>query len=174
MRLGKKKNEAISRIFLRPIDLTILPISLASSRLFSQIRWNSTFQMLDRLLEHQTIIDTVVRRRFDGLTRVQADRLKLAAFTPDDWDVLRALHHVLMGFYQATAIVSASLYPTLSDSFWALRKLRQILLGSSEQSRYQELMKRSLLNYLDIYTVKHLSNEQQQSMLVSLCQWFLF
>ena len=139
----------------------------------SQVRWNSTFQMLDRLLEHQMVIDTVVRRRFDGLTRVQANRLTLAAFTPDDWDVLRALHHVLMGFHQATTIISASLFPTLSDSFWALQKLRQILLASSNLSRYDELFKGSLLNYLDVYVAKHLSREQQEGMLVGFCQRFL-
>ncbi|CAF4426706.1 unnamed protein product, partial [Rotaria magnacalcarata] len=54
--------------------------------------------MVDRLLECQILIDTVVRRKFDGLTIAQTNRLKLAALTPDDWDVLRALHHVLMGF----------------------------------------------------------------------------
>ncbi|CAF3013655.1 unnamed protein product [Rotaria sp. Silwood2] len=84
------------------------------------IRWNTTFQMLDRPLEHQTIIDNVVRRKFNGLTLVQTNRLKLAALTPNDWDVLRTLHHVLTGFDSATTIVSASHYPTLSDSFWAI------------------------------------------------------
>lgn len=123
--------------------------------------------MLDRLLEHQTLIDTVVRRKFDGLTAVQANRLKLAALTPDDWDVLRALHHVLFGFDAATTIISASHYPTLSDSFWAITKLRQILVLNKDNSRYTELFKKSALNYLDIYVQRHLSQEQQEGMLVS-------
>jgi hypothetical protein len=123
--------------------------------------------MLDRLLEHQTLIDTVVRRKFDGLTVVQTNRLKLAALTPDDWDVLRALHNVLMGFDVATTIISASHYPTLSDSFWAITKLRQILISNTNNSRYIELLKKSALNYLEIYIQKHLSKEQQEGMLVS-------
>ncbi|CAF4200142.1 unnamed protein product, partial [Rotaria sordida] len=85
-----------------------------------EIRWNTTFQMLDHLLEHQILIDTIVRRKFDGLTVVQMNRLKLAALTPDDWDILRALHNVLMRFDVATTLISASHYPTLSDSFWAI------------------------------------------------------
>ena len=40
--------------------------------------------MLDRLIEHQALIDTVVRRKFDGLNYVQMNRLKLAARIPDD------------------------------------------------------------------------------------------
>ncbi|CAF1551639.1 unnamed protein product, partial [Rotaria sp. Silwood1] len=129
------------------------------------IRWNTTFQMLDRLLEHQTIIDNVVRRKFNGLTLVQTNRLKLAALTPDDWDVLRALHHVLTGFDSATTIVSASHYPTLSDSFWAIAKLRQILISKTDPSRYIEILKKTALNYLDAYIQKHLSKEQQEGML---------
>ena len=101
--------------------------------------------MLDRLIEHQTLIDTVVHRKFDGLTFVQTNRLKLAALTPDDWDVLRALHHVLMGFDIATTIVSATYYPTLSDSFWAITKLRQILSSNKENSLYVELLKRKCI-----------------------------
>ena len=124
--------------------------------------------MLDRLLEHQTLIDTVVRRKFDGLTYVQTNRLKLAALTPDDWDVLRALHHVLSGFNLSTTLISASHYPTLSDSFWAITKLRQILTANIDHSRYIELFKKTALNYLDMYIQKHLSKEQQEGMLVSL------
>ena len=123
--------------------------------------------MLDRLFEHQTLVDTVVRRKFDGLTYVQTNRLKLAALTPDDWDVLRALHHVLSGFDQATKLVSASQYPTLSDSFWALTKLRQILTSNTDRSRYVELLKKTALNYLETYIQKHVSKEQQDGMLVS-------
>jgi len=92
----------------------------------------------------------------------------LAALTPDDWDVLRALHQVLLGFDVATTIVSASQYPTLSDSFWATTKLRQILVFKIDDSRYVEFLKKSALNYLDIYIQKHLSKEQQEGMLVSL------
>ena len=88
--------------------------------------------MLDRLIEHQVLIDTVVRRKFDGLNYVQMNRLKLAALTPDDWDVLCALHHVLMGSYVATTIVSASHYPTPSNSFWAITKTRQILISNTD------------------------------------------
>jgi hypothetical protein len=123
--------------------------------------------MLDRLLEHHALIDTVVRRRFDGLTLVQSNRLKLAALTPDDWDVLRALHCVLTGFDVATTIISASQYPTLSDSFWATNKLRQILTSNVDCSRYTEFLKKTALNYLEIYIEKHVSKQQQEGMLVS-------
>ena len=124
--------------------------------------------MLDRLLQHQFIVDGVVRRKFDGLTAVQSNRLKLAALSPDDWDILRALHHVLMGFDTATTLISASYYPTLADSFWAIAKLRQILNSTTDDSRYIDLFKKSALNYLEVYIQKHLSKEQQEGMLVSV------
>ncbi|CAF4150225.1 unnamed protein product, partial [Rotaria sordida] len=108
-----------------------------------EIRWNTTFQMLDHLLEHQILIDTIVRRKFDGLTVVQMNRLKLAALTPDDWDILRALHNVLMRFDVATTLISAN------------------------NTRYTERLKKSALNYLDIYIQKHLSKEQQEGMLIA-------
>jgi hypothetical protein len=124
--------------------------------------------MLDRLLEHRTIVDAVVRRRFVGITVIQTNRLKLAALTSDDWDVLRALHHVLSGFNFATTLISASHYPTLSDSFWAITRLRQILASNIDHSCYIELFKKTAINYLEMYIQKHLSKEQQEGMLVSL------
>ena len=126
--------------------------------------------MLDRLIGHQTIVDTVVRRKLDGLTVAQMNRLKLTVLTPDDWDVLRTLHHVLMEFVSATTIVSASYYPSLSDSFWAIAKLRQILNSNTDPSRYIGFFKRTALNYLEAYIQKHLSKEQQEGMLVYLFQ----
>ncbi len=75
---------------------------------------------------------------------------------------------MLLCFDVATTIVSASQYPTLSDSFWAITKLRQILVFKIDDSRYVEFLKKSALNYLDIYIQKHLSKEQQEGMLVSL------
>jgi hypothetical protein len=92
----------------------------------------------------------------------------LTALTPDDWDVLQALHHVLIGFDAATTIISVSYYPTLADSFWAITKLRQILIATVDDCLYIELLKKTALNYLDMYIQKHLSKEQQEGMLVSL------
>ena len=115
--------------------------------------------MVDRLIENQTLIDNIVRRNFDTLTPIQSDRIRLAALTPDDWNVLRALHHVLTGFDVATAIVSASLYPTLADAFWAICKLRRIFSMKDNSSGYIELMKKTALNYLNAYINKHLSRD---------------
>ena len=98
---------------------------------------------------------------------IQSDRIRLAAPNLEDWDVLRALHHVLTGFDVATAIVSASLYPTLADAFWAISKLRRIFSMKDNNSRYIELMKKTALNYLNAYINKHLSRDQQEDMLVS-------
>ncbi|CAF4088679.1 unnamed protein product [Adineta steineri] len=131
------------------------------------VRWNTTYQMIDRLLEHQNLVDVIVRRKFDGLTVCQTNRLKLVALNPDDWDVLRALHQVLTGFDVATTIVSASHYPTFSDSFWAITKLRQILISNTDQPRYVEFLKTTALNYLDMYIEKHLSKGQQEGMLIA-------
>ena len=126
--------------------------------------------MLDRLIGHQTTVDTVVRRKFDGLTVAQMNRLKLVALTPNDWDVFRALYDVLMGFDSATTIVSTSYYPSLPNSFWAIAKLRQILSSNTDPSRYIESFKRTALNYLEAYIQKHLSKEQLEGMLVNLFQ----
>lgn len=160
-------NDEFDRIIWTPLFDDEFMRSHVSFCFSLQVRWNTTFLMLDRLLQHHALIDTVVRRRFDGLSTVQSNRLKLAALTPDDWDVLRALHHVLMGFDVATTIISASEYPTLSDCFWAINKLRQILISSSDISRYCELLKKTALNFLDIYIDKHVSKQQQEGMLVS-------
>jgi len=142
--------------------------------LCSQIRWNTTFKMLDRLIQHHIIVDSVVRRKFDGLTVAQTNRMKLAALSPDDWDVLKALHYVLMGFDTATTIISASYYPTAADSYWAIVKLRQILNSNTNDSCYIDLFKKSALNYLEIYVQKHLSKEQQEGMLVSVFGLIIF
>ena len=82
-----------------------------------KIRWNTTFQIFDRLTEHQAPIDTVVRLKLDDLNCIQINRLKSAALTLYDWDILCALHHMLMKFNIATTVVSPSHNPTLSDLF---------------------------------------------------------
>lgn len=122
--------------------------------------------MLNRLIDNQLLIDNVVRKKFDGLTSIQEKRLRAAALMPDDWELLRALHSVLRCFSIATTILSGSFYPTQSDAFWSINKLRQILNSTEDDSDYTRLLKNTAANYLDAYLEKHISKEQQNGMLV--------
>lgn len=122
--------------------------------------------MLSRIIDNQLLVDNVVRKKIDGLSTIQEKRLRAAALTPDDWELLRALHGVLRCFSIATTILSGSFYPTQSDAFWSISKLRQILKSTDDDSHYSRLLKNTAANYLDAYVQKHISKEQQNGMLV--------
>lgn len=68
-------------------------------------RWNSTFYMIDYLLENEEAVDSVLQG-----TKKHQDLL----LAKHQWKQLRAFHEVLIQLAQITEQMSASEYPTMS------------------------------------------------------------
>ena len=123
--------------------------------------------MLTRLLTHQKIVYEILHRKFDGLTKIQEKKMKSCWLTPDDWELLRSLHHMLEGFYVATTIISSSNYPTLADVYWITTQLNRILQVKPEDNNYTRLLKGAALDGLEEYTSVHVSKDQRHATLVN-------
>ncbi|CAF2951319.1 unnamed protein product [Rotaria sp. Silwood2] len=86
-----------------------------------EIRWNTTFIMVDRFITHQAIIDDINSRSFKipNISSVQQLQLgnKKFEFTNEDWCTIKDLQNVLKPFFGATTAISAKSYPTLALAY---------------------------------------------------------
>ncbi|CAF4196557.1 unnamed protein product, partial [Rotaria sordida] len=86
-----------------------------------EIRWNTTFIMVDRFITHQAIIDDINSRPFKIPNISSVQQLKLGnkkfEFSNDDWCTIKDLQTVLKPFFGATTVVSAKNYPTLALAY---------------------------------------------------------
>ncbi|CAF4494341.1 unnamed protein product, partial [Rotaria sp. Silwood2] len=86
-----------------------------------ELRWNSTFIMVDRFITHQAIIDDINSRPFKVPSISSVQQLKLGnkkfEFTNDDWGTIKDLQTVLKPFFGATTAISAKNYPTLALAY---------------------------------------------------------
>ena len=83
-----------------------------------EIRWNTTFVMIDRFTTHRLVIDDINSRPFKIPDLSSVQQLKLSAkrfeFTNDNWCAIHDLHTALKPFFSATNVISAKSYPTLA------------------------------------------------------------
>ncbi|CAF3973102.1 unnamed protein product [Rotaria sp. Silwood1] len=87
----------------------------------SKVRWNSTFKMLDRIINHRNLVDEIFTKRdINGLTTAQKVKLRSLVFTYDDWELLNALRDCLLPFEKVTTILSGD-YTTQALSYYALQ-----------------------------------------------------
>ena len=87
----------------------------------TEIRWNTTFIMVDRFITHKVIIDDINSRPFKVPNISSVQQLKLGnkkfEFTNDDWCTIKDLQTVLKPFFSATTPISAKNYPTLALAY---------------------------------------------------------
>ncbi|XP_057522450.1 zinc finger BED domain-containing protein RICESLEEPER 1-like [Amaranthus tricolor] len=102
----------------------------------NNIRWNSTFLMLDRYIFFRDVIDHVVSRDKD---------LSVFALSKDEWDKVIELHGFLKIFYDVTNSFSASKTPTSNlyfDGVWKIhRKLIEIMDGDNSSCGLAAMIK---------------------------------
>ena len=84
-----------------------------------KVRWNSSFQMIQRLLLHQQVLATFFDNldSLDGVTSKQRKKLSEVKLSSVDWNILLAMRRVLERFNDATEILSGKSYPTLSLAY---------------------------------------------------------
>ena len=141
-----------------------------------QHRWNSVYDMIERLCEQQAAVSAVLHQHRDLLH---------LEHSPAEWRILEDLSKVLEPFKDATTYLSASKYPTVSILGPVLHKIlttleksdcstspliRQVktVIASDLKARYQDDEVRMLLNkasLLDprVKSLVHLTEEEQTS-----------
>ena len=94
-----------------------------------KVRWNSSFQMIQRLLLHQQVLATFCDNldSLDGVTLKQRKKLSEVKLSSVDWNILSAMRRVLERFNDATEILSGKSYPTLSLAYPVIYSLYNYL-----------------------------------------------
>ena len=86
-----------------------------------EIRWNTTFIMIDRFVAHRVIMGDVNSRpdTIPNISSTQQSKLgaKRFEFTNDDWCAMQDLRAALRPFFGATNVISAKSYPTLAAAY---------------------------------------------------------
>lgn len=83
-----------------------------------EIRWNTTFIMINRFINYCSIIDNINSQPFKIPHISTKQRIKIGSkqfeFTNDDWCKLEDLHKALRPFFMTTSIMSGKNYPSLA------------------------------------------------------------
>ncbi|CAF2941654.1 unnamed protein product [Rotaria sp. Silwood2] len=98
------------------------------------IRWNSTFLLLDRLINHKDVVNSMFNfpNNIPGLTEKQRKRLKELALNQHEWELLDILKDILNPFLHATEALSGQTYPTMAVSFYIHRLLSYYLESTAD------------------------------------------
>ena len=120
-----------------------------------KIRWNSTYTMLHRLLDYQSIFKEFYDNltSIDGITDKQQSRLLKTKLTEADWGLIQALQRVLHRFYVATTIISGNKYPTLSLAYAIIYSLAHYLNNKSSDEM-ENALKSMLVGSFHKYMIR--------------------
>ena len=144
-----------------------------------EVRWNSCFFMLQRFIEYQSVIENVTilhQSVIGGLSSSVVGHLKKLAFTDEEWDHLIATCNVLQIFNQAWRLLSGHRYQTLSIGYIVSCGLYHALLQSSStpQVCIENIIRMSLLDAFTKHFDTKLSNDQKESLIVSIFRFYTF
>ncbi|CAF1494908.1 unnamed protein product [Rotaria socialis] len=83
------------------------------------IRWNSSFLLIDRLILHKDVLNSMCSflNNITGLTEKQTKKLMGLMLNQQEWNLLNCLKNVLEPFLEATTALSGQKYPTMALSF---------------------------------------------------------
>ena len=136
-----------------------------------EVRWNTTFNMLERFLEFKILIDeiTINPHVIEGLIQSSLQRkLKDCFLDTNDWNLVKSLIKLLKPFKKVTDMLQGYKYETLS-----LSKAAEIILFNyfenfnNENSEEEEIIKEKIVEYLNKHLVSKISSEQYNVTLVN-------
>jgi hypothetical protein len=97
-----------------------------SLQLDCKSRWNSTHRLIETFIKYKKIINKLNSEKHDiGLNYKQTKKLSSIELDKSDWNVIESIECVLEPFAQATTMISASQYPTVGTSFFAIVQIRE-------------------------------------------------
>ncbi|CAF3791041.1 unnamed protein product, partial [Rotaria sordida] len=117
-----KKSSLISRFVRKEQD------SMKSKKNISNdcpSRWNSTFNLIDAIIELKHVIIKLFTDKWSlNLRKDQVSKLAKIELTSENWDLLSALHFVLKPFFLATKMMSGKEYATIGLSYYAIHEIK--------------------------------------------------
>jgi len=134
-----------------------------------RIRWGSTYQMIQRLLQHRSFLAQLVDNLSSvaGVTPKQKDKLLKLYPSDDQWIILDALLTPLALFDEATEMLSGSHYPCLAVAYPVLDSLH-FYLDSSGVDDVEEGIKSALKETFGKYMRHPVESAQNKLLLVRL------
>ncbi|XP_076372359.1 E3 SUMO-protein ligase ZBED1-like [Tachypleus tridentatus] len=90
-------------------------------------RWNSTYEMFDRLIEQRLAVYAVLHSNV-----VKDSQAKVLDITDKDWEVIQDIVLVLQPLYIATRVLCSEQYPTLSGVMPIMYSLLEIHLKTKD------------------------------------------
>lgn len=132
------------------------------------VRWNSTYLMLKRFKDLKSLTNdlTTNPNQIDGITNSQINKLQSLHLSNVDWCLIDILLNVLSRFYEATKLLSARKYATLSISFVVKKMLSNYLSTTTEDSIPENLLKKFLFAKLNYHLNEKISASQKRITLV--------
>ncbi len=73
------------------------------------LRWNSTYQMIDRFLKFKLIVKSITSTAeslIEGIKKNDAKKLKDLMLSDSEWELIEVLHKLLKPFAEATTLLS--------------------------------------------------------------------
>ncbi|CAF2033783.1 unnamed protein product [Rotaria magnacalcarata] len=118
-----------------------------------EIRWNTTYLMLQRFLLSCSIITNITQNPSNeiGLKENQYEQLKKLAFSRTDWILLMATRNVLKSFYEATTTLSTQKYESIRISYIVITGLKKYLTAAKDEEPFENLLKQELLSKFNSY-----------------------
>ncbi|CAF5187910.1 unnamed protein product, partial [Rotaria magnacalcarata] len=130
-----------------------------------RIRWNSTFYMLKRLIDHQIVVKSIFIHKFSDINADQRRSLANVYLDHENWDILQALHDLLAPLEFATRSLSGKHYATLALAYTTINILRNGLKPKANDSYFLVFLKKSLLSQFDLYFDVKMNKTQKELML---------
>lgn len=141
-----KKVKSIAAHFRHSVQSTQKLLSLEKQMGLPQLklkqdcptRWNSTYDMLERLL--------LVK---DAVSAVLASTKKVETLNGNEWEIAEACVEILKPFKVATATLSAFKYPSVSMVIPTINQLKYHLQLDCDKSTCLQILKENLVNNID-------------------------
>ena len=132
------------------------------------IRWNSSFILLDRLINHKDILNNmgVFSNNLHGLTDQQKKRLKELSLNQYEWELVELLRNILEPFLDTTVVLSGQTYPTMALCFYTYRLLTHFLESTLKDDPHVIALKESLRYWFNIQFKSKLPQGQMEIMIV--------
>lgn len=115
-----RNNRAINDYVCNRAGATQPPIRVGLAIDF-EVRWNSTYIMLDRFVIYRAIVNEITTEpsKIPSVNLFQQRQLRsqLFQFSTTDWSQLLDLHSLMKPFFVATNTISARDYPTLALAY---------------------------------------------------------
>ncbi|CAF3752968.1 unnamed protein product [Rotaria sordida] len=144
-----KKSSLISRFVRKEQD------SMKSKKNISNdcpSRWNSTFNLIDAIIELKHVIIKLFTDKWSlNLRKDQVSKLAKIELTSENWDLLSALHFVLRPFFLATKMMSGKEYATIGLSYYAIHEIKSFCAKEEKCTEQSKTFKRLLVEKLNKY-----------------------